>query len=50
MRCAGSTSRSAVVSWWRSWSSGSGESTLLTIASSMEEPTSGQVLVAGTDL
>jgi len=30
--------------------SGSGKSTLLTIAGSLEEPTGGQVLVAGTDL
>ena len=30
--------------------SGSGKSTLLTIAGSLEEPTSGQVMLAGTDL
>src|SRR5205085_2751752 len=30
--------------------SGSGKSTLLTIAGSLEEPTTGEVIVAGTDL
>ena len=46
-----STSSSSEARSWRSWARvGSGKSTLLTIAGSLEEPTSGDVVIDGASL
>jgi len=50
MRCGESACRSMGELVAVMGPSGSGKSTLLTIAGSLEEPTGGQVLVAGNDL